>query len=103
MGFAALPFAGYRSPYPGARFGGGAGLVPLMYAGRFNMVNSEIDYSRHRTVNGSDGVARPVGRTHIAYLDGHVALKRNDELVHQDSGASTLDSLWSPLDFAQTQ
>jgi prepilin-type processing-associated H-X9-DG protein len=39
-----------------------------------------------------------IGRLNIAYADGHVALRSNDELADYHTGVSTLDSWWSPLD-----
>ncbi len=40
----------------------------------------------------------PVGRVAISYADGHAALKSHSDLAFQETGTSTLDSLWSLLD-----
>ncbi len=101
-GYTSDAMIGWRGNSPGKRFGAGGGLVPYS-AGRFGMVNCEIDFQRHRP-SGSPGKGiEPVGSVNIGYADGHVELKSNSALADPVSGRSTLDSLWSPLDFDQNQ
>ena len=89
---------GYRGTTAGQRFGGGAGLAPPPDFFPFGKANSELAFMRHRP-NNSPGVGtQPIGAVNIGYLDGHVALKTNSELVDAD-GRSTLDSLWSSWDY----
>jgi prepilin-type processing-associated H-X9-DG protein len=57
----------------------------------------EITYARHRTSRGNGMEA--VGRTNIGYADGHVETKSDQDLVDPQTGFSTFDSLWSPMDF----
>jgi prepilin-type N-terminal cleavage/methylation domain-containing protein/prepilin-type processing-associated H-X9-DG protein len=80
---------------PGRRFGGLGGIN--FYAGRFDIVQTELDFSRHRTADRRQPRTQPAGRVAIGYADGHVALKSSSDLV-TSSGASTLDSWWSPSD-----
>jgi prepilin-type processing-associated H-X9-DG protein len=82
---------------PGQRFGGAGGIPGLIFGQQYGMLNCELDYTRHgpRTIGGP---MVPKGWLNIAYADGHVALRSNDDLVNPDTGLSTLDSLWSPLD-----
>lgn len=81
---------------PGLRFGGGGGIL-LSGGSRWGVINSELPYWRHRTRGNGTGTL-PKGAVNFAYADGHVALKRHDELYDVATGLSTLDSLWSPLD-----
>lgn len=90
---ATLGFAGS----PGQRFGAQTGLVPALFAGRWGYVNCELPFARHRPKGDNAGTA-PWGRVNIGYVDGHVALKAHDELADPQTGKSTLDSLWSPMD-----
>jgi prepilin-type N-terminal cleavage/methylation domain-containing protein/prepilin-type processing-associated H-X9-DG protein len=93
---------GWYGDTPGQRFGGVGGLAPPADGGRWGMVPSQIVFSRHRARGTDASVTDPIGCTNIGYADGHVVLKRSDELVDR-SGRSTLDSLWSPLDEKQNQ
>jgi len=89
---------GYRGTTAGQRFGGGAGLAPPPDFFPFGKANSELAFMRHRP-NNSPGVGtQPIGAINIGYLDGHVALKTNGDLVDSD-GKSTLDSIWSSWDY----
>lgn len=85
---------------PGHRFGGGIGLVSPVQVSRWGYVICELAYARHRPRKGPGTKTEPVGRIQIGYADGHVALRSNADLVFPDTGLSTLDSLWSPLDVA---
>jgi prepilin-type processing-associated H-X9-DG protein len=103
MGFSANYVVGYRGDTPGKRFGAGGGIAPPINAQRFGMVNSELDYSRHRPRTHWAQRTEPGGIVNIAYTDGHVAAKSESDLADRDSGASRLDSLWSPLDDVQNR
>jgi prepilin-type N-terminal cleavage/methylation domain-containing protein len=95
-GWVSPAIIGMYPPTPGRRFGGGGGIS--YYAGRFyTIMQSELDFSRHRLVGRSRRQSEPVGRIVIGYADGHVSLKSNSDLV-TTSGTSTLDSWWSPSD-----
>jgi len=96
------PTAGYSTDNPGRRFGGGGGLTPFA-AGRWGNVNTDVTYARHRAPRDGGPANQPTGATNIAYADGHVDLKRHSDLYDLGTGRSTLDSLWSPLDFDQSR
>lgn len=84
---------------PGRLFGGGPGIRKLIAAPHSGgQSNSELPFARHRGPRGKGGPTEALGRINIGYADGHVALKSNTELVNPDTGLSTLDSLWSPVD-----
>lgn len=95
-GYAAPAFCGHRGVTPGQRWGGGIGVVPNINAGRWGNVNCELAYIRHRKRHGRGVGTQPIGRVNLAYADGHVATKTNDELVDQLTGLSRNDSFWSP-------
>ena len=95
-GYMSHPLTGFAS-MPCRRFGGGGGIIPNRFVGRFGFVNCEIDYSRHRRQR-TKALTEPRGDANFAYADGHVASKRHDELVDYRTGRSTLDSWWSALD-----
>jgi prepilin-type N-terminal cleavage/methylation domain-containing protein len=97
-GWASTATLGFLGLTPGPRFGVGGGLSPLFNAGRFGAVNSELQFMRHRSSRLDGSGAQPIGQIVIGYADGHAALKRNSDLASADTGLSTLDSLWSPLD-----
>ena len=99
MGFSAPYYVGFRGVTPGQRFGAAGGVTPFN-AYRFGIVNCEIDYTRHRP-QPTGPSAQPGGVVNIAYADGHVAPKTESDLADRNTGLSTLDSLWSPLDEAQ--
>ena len=96
-GYYATHTIGFAGTKPGERFGGGAGINPLVNAGRWGLVNCELPFMRHRWESFPTGTL-PVGRVNLGYTDGHVAAKTEKELVDSATGLSTLDSLWSPLD-----
>lgn len=69
-----------------------------MYAaGRFGRVASELPFQRHRIGKAYLGT-QAIGRVTIGYLDGHVSIVSNTDLVNSETGLSTLQSLWSPND-----
>jgi prepilin-type processing-associated H-X9-DG protein len=93
------PF-GYAGYTPGQRFGVNGGIAPPERAEYGWMINSELPFARHRLGHDAGTGPQPIGRVTIGYADGHVEMKRNDELADARSGLSTLDSQWSPLDAA---
>ena len=93
-----LPFVGVIPVSAGQRFGGGGGVAPPYVAGRFKLVNCELDYARHRKPNGPGEKTQPRGRTVIAFGDSHVELLSSDALVNFQTGELTGAAHWSPLD-----
>ena len=91
--YSATATVGKRGNNAGLLFGSKMGFQ----AGRWRTVYSELTYNRHR--NGRGKGNEPVGRLNIGYADGHVATVSNDDLADASSGLSTLDSLWSEMDF----
>ena len=78
---------------PGLRFTGNVGNTSgSRYSG--TTLPTQINWTLHGK-NEDPGVA--AGITNIVYGDGHVETKEQNALV-DNSGVSTLDSLWSPLD-----
>ncbi len=97
-GWTSSPFMGMSGASPGRRFGGGGGLSPMLSAGRFGPVNAEMAFYLHRARGMDAGPTEAKGRVNIGYADGHVALKSERDLADPETGLSTLDSLWSPMD-----
>jgi len=90
---------GYRGTTAGQRFGGGTGLAPPVDFGIFGKANSELPFVRHRSAHSPGTGTQPIGAINIGYADGHVDLKTEGQLVDQDTGKSTFDSLWSRWDW----
>jgi prepilin-type processing-associated H-X9-DG protein len=84
---------------PGARFGGGGGIMwktPVdATPGRFDTRASQITFYRHDAHSHKAEI--PSGQCNFAFLDGHVEMLRQNELVNSD-GTSTYVALWSPTD-----
>ena len=95
-GFGSTPTCGLRGSTAGQRWGGGGGITPTFPAGRWGKVNSEITYWRHRKLNSNGSGTQPIGRTNIAFTDGHVESFSNDELADAMTGQSTHLVFWSP-------
>jgi prepilin-type N-terminal cleavage/methylation domain-containing protein/prepilin-type processing-associated H-X9-DG protein len=100
IGWLSPEVVGYEGSSPGKRFGARGGLVPFS-AGRWGLVNSKIDFERHRPPGSAATGRDPVGAVHIGYADGHVELKSSSTLANPQTGLSELDSWWSPLDAMQ--
>ena len=94
-GYYANPWMGVRGATQEQRFGSGSGVTPLS-AGRWGVVNSELAFLRHRKTSGPGTGTQPRGRVNIAYSDGHVMARADDDLVVRATGRSTGDSLWWP-------
>lgn len=82
---------------PAERFGGDGGLNPLLPMGKFGNVCSELPFQRHRSAHANFGT-QPIGQISIGFLDGHVSMLANDQLVNESTGLSTLIAMWSPMD-----
>jgi prepilin-type processing-associated H-X9-DG protein/prepilin-type N-terminal cleavage/methylation domain-containing protein len=85
---------------PGQRFGGGTGIVwtdpPDATPGRFDTRASQIAFNRHRRTGGQ--IEAPRGSANFAFLDGHVQLLRQEELVDNLTGISRFNAMWSEID-----
>jgi prepilin-type processing-associated H-X9-DG protein len=84
---------------PGQRFGG---VEERFYGpdifdryGEVRVFHTLLDYVRHGT-NRDRNI--PLGAVNIGYADGHVGLRRSDQLFDSVSNLSTYDTLWSPVD-----
>ena len=93
-GWLAQATAGRSGRTAGQRFGGGGG-VPAYTAGRFDVVNCDLAYGRHRGRGGRGDGTQPFGRVNIGYADGHVALASDADLV-DGRGVGTGHSTWYP-------
>ncbi len=80
----------------GKRFGGGGGIAPPVSMGQWGPQNCELPYARHAIRGG--GVPKGRGCVNIGYADGHVEVRYQSDLVDMNTGQSTLDSMWSPMD-----
>ncbi|MGB0766813.1 MAG: DUF1559 domain-containing protein [Phycisphaeraceae bacterium] len=77
---------------PGERFAGPIVGVP---SGRYGVtLPTQINWTLH---GSNDDVQVAAGSTHFAYVDGHAGASNLNDLV-DDTGASTLEALWSPKD-----
>ncbi|MEM8737919.1 MAG: prepilin-type N-terminal cleavage/methylation domain-containing protein [Planctomycetota bacterium] len=76
-----------------ARSDGGVG--PTQGRALTPAAESRINYDNHKT-HGGPREAR--GSANIGYVDGHVAMARDQDLVYRDTGKSTYLALWSPID-----
>jgi len=94
-GWTASATLGQLGATPGHRFGGGGGIT--FGTMRYGVLNCELPYQRHRKPTGPGVGLQAKGAVQIGYVDGHVALKTDQDLV-DGSGVSTLDSMWSPDD-----
>ena len=85
---------GFVGDSPGSRFiaGGGECLA------RVGTYESQMCYFRHRPPKQPGGLGNAIGRLHIGYADGHVALHSVDNLVDRNTGRSTFVAMWSPID-----
>jgi prepilin-type N-terminal cleavage/methylation domain-containing protein/prepilin-type processing-associated H-X9-DG protein len=93
-------FLGAGSKYPGERFGLGGGLAPPRRLRTFGNIyaNSELPYYRHRKSSESGSILALKGQVNIGYADGHVEARRLQDLGDFESGRSSFQTLWSPID-----
>jgi prepilin-type processing-associated H-X9-DG protein len=98
IGWTASEAIGFAGLTPGRRFGGGAGLVPMIETRRYGPLSCELAYERHRLRGDGGSGTEPRGRVNIGYADGHVAMKAHDQLVAPRTGRSTFDSWWCEVD-----
>jgi type II secretory pathway pseudopilin PulG len=96
IGYSSAPFIGIWGE-SGKRFGGGGGL-PLFSAGRFGLVNCDLDFSRHRRAGAGGQGTQPRGRVAVGFADCHAELLRNEEIVDYSTGVITRLVGWSPCD-----
>jgi prepilin-type N-terminal cleavage/methylation domain-containing protein/prepilin-type processing-associated H-X9-DG protein len=88
---------GDRGTKPGVKFGMTLGMPFPVTTSHWGQIRCDLPYLWHR--RPSDTRNGPCwGRVNIGYLDGHVELKRADELADPATGLSRLDTLWSPWD-----
>jgi prepilin-type N-terminal cleavage/methylation domain-containing protein/prepilin-type processing-associated H-X9-DG protein len=96
-GYCAPPIIAWQRRTPARWFGAPQHVASPSFS-RLGPIISPLAYSRHRDgTKGYVGTA-PAGRVNIAYLDGHVELKRYEELVNVRTNKSTLDSWWTTID-----
>lgn len=85
---------------PGERFGAGKGIVwsdpPDATPDRFDARASQIAFNRHRRKQGV--MVDPRGAANFGFVDGHVELLKQEELVDRATGRSSYRAVWSPLD-----
>lgn len=87
---------------PGERFGGGTGVndfnitppIPPEFTG---LPKSYLPYYRHPNRLNERHIVK--GGAYIGYVDGHVDIKKPNQLFDSTTGKSTLDTLWGPNDF----
>jgi prepilin-type N-terminal cleavage/methylation domain-containing protein/prepilin-type processing-associated H-X9-DG protein len=79
---------------PGARFHSGGQSIPA----RFGDCASEVCYFRHRAPKQPGTLGDATGRLNIGFADGHVSLVSDKELYNAETGQSTYEALWSPID-----
>jgi prepilin-type N-terminal cleavage/methylation domain-containing protein/prepilin-type processing-associated H-X9-DG protein len=84
---------------PFERFGGGLGIgrrdSPDATRGRFGVRASFVTFYRH--AKSYRKMEEPKGQANFAFVDGHVAMLRQQELVDADGRNSYL-AIWSPID-----
>lgn len=100
------PQIGYKKTPPGARFGGGSGTIvdavpsnrnkPAEFAPNAANPTAEIPWYRHPG-RRSDTMAIK-GGANFVFADGHADYKSVSDVLDIESGKSTLDVLWSPID-----
>ena len=76
---------------------GAAGGNPFS-AGRWETVNCELSYSRHRRKNAPGYKNEARGRIVVAFADTHVELLPNNAIVDYFTGTLTGICYWSPYD-----
>jgi prepilin-type N-terminal cleavage/methylation domain-containing protein/prepilin-type processing-associated H-X9-DG protein len=96
VGYTANAIIGFWADPPAERFGAGNG-VPFP-AGRFgDALQCQVAYFRHRNQKTNRLITDAFGRVNIAFLDGHVATFRHDELANFQAVKSTFAAMWSPI------
>jgi prepilin-type N-terminal cleavage/methylation domain-containing protein/prepilin-type processing-associated H-X9-DG protein len=103
-GYYTPPTIGSAGATAGNRFGAGTGISPGVNENllRFGTQLTELAFGRHPVAGGAhapNNKPLPGERLNFGYADGHVAAKCEAELADVGSGISTLDTLWSPLDY----
>lgn len=89
-----MPGERFAEPKSGASLYSDPGHDPVVF--RFGgQVKTDLDYVRHGA-NKNRSLAE--GSINIVYADGHVGLRRHDQLYDPTTKISTYDTLWSLLD-----
>lgn len=97
--YSAPPVIGNTGNKPGLRFGMGVGNSST--SPHWGLVSCDLPYMWHRRRGDGPNGKISYGRVNFAYVDGHVETKRAEQLADRQTGLSTLDSWWSPLDDQQ--
>ena len=100
-GFASIPnYAPLIGIRPARAFGaeGGTNGTWGNTNERYHTTPTAITYVNHRRRGEGEGT-EPKGRINIGYCDGHVEMKRHDQLADFAAGTNKFDSLWSPKDY----
>jgi prepilin-type processing-associated H-X9-DG protein len=85
---------GFAGSSPGARFDNGSFSCPV----RFGDCDSQLCYFRHRPARAPGGLGNAIGRLNIGFADGHVSIFSIDQLVDHNTGRSTFNAMWTPID-----
>jgi len=98
----AQAIVGFRNT-PGERFGGNGGMIwktpPDATPGRFQVRKTQIDFSRHRRLSvRAKPMEDPTGRATFLFVDGHVSLFEQADLLNARQSRSSYEALWSPND-----
>lgn len=92
--WASPALVGFTGSTPGERFRGGGASVPA----RFGECQSQLSYFRHRPPKQPGSLGLATGRINIAFADGHVSMLSDADLVDKQTGRSTYNAMWSPID-----
>jgi prepilin-type N-terminal cleavage/methylation domain-containing protein/prepilin-type processing-associated H-X9-DG protein len=96
FGSTCRPTLGFQGNTAGVRF---VGPIPgFSLSGLAAGATTEMDFTRHRTTKDRGARLQAVGRTNIAFADGHVSLFSHSDLADPVTKRSKLVALWSPYD-----
>ena len=84
---------GFQYVKPGERFLGQTGT--MISHGRWGNTPSEIRYDLH---SDNDDTTLAEGGINLSFADGHGAYSQVDELADRETGLSTYQAMWSPID-----
>lgn len=99
-GYFAGSTIGFQGDTSGQRFGGNGGYLPASnLGGRYGLVRTEVDWTRHRRKADGGGTPQIIrGRANFGFADGHVQMLRAVDLYDNAAGTSNFQALWSPYD-----
>jgi prepilin-type processing-associated H-X9-DG protein len=96
VGKASPAVVGWVPARPAERFGyGGKGGGT---DDEYGTKAAQVCYFRHRLGKSPAGMGDAYGKLNIGFADGHVDLFRHDQLVNWQTGKSTYEAMWSPID-----